>query len=72
VHIEVAPGRIEIRPWYVSTNDVHDGGQRRSDEQFGLTLLTRLCLRLGWELEPADTDALLLVFSRRGPAKLSG
>ena len=66
VQIDVGPGRVEIRPWCASTNDVIDGGQRRSDERFGLTLLTRLCRRLGWELEPADTgDALLLKFSGR-------
>jgi signal transduction histidine kinase len=72
VHIHVAPGRVEIRPWSVSTNDVHDGGQRRSDEGFGLTLLTRLCLRLGWELEPAEGGVLLLEFSRRASAQPSG
>ena len=66
VHIRVGQGRVEIRPWCVSTKDVHAGGQRRSDERFGLTLLTRLCQRLGWELDFADTDVLFLVFSRKG------
>ena len=69
VCIHVAPSRVEIRPWSVSANDVQDGGQRRSDERFGLTLLTRLCLRLGWELEPAqDAEILRLVFPRRASA----
>lgn len=73
VHIHVAPTRVEIHPWSVSAKDVPHGGQRRSDEQFGLTLLTRLCLRLGWEFEPAqDTETLRLVFSRHASAQPSG
>jgi signal transduction histidine kinase len=71
VQIDVAPGRVEIRPWCVSTNDEVEGGQRRSDERFGVTLLARLCLRLGWELQPADTDVLLLMFSRGAAAQQS-
>jgi hypothetical protein len=71
VQIEVAPGRVEIRPWCVSTSDALGSGQRRSDERVGLTLLARLCLRLGWELEPADTDVLLIMFSRDASAQQS-
>jgi len=73
VRIDVIPGRVEIRPWNVSANHVQDGGQTRSDEQFGLTLLTRLCLRLDWELEPAQgAEILRVVFSRHASAQPSG
>ena len=73
VHIDVAAGRVEIRPWSVSANDVQDDRQRRSDERFGLTLLSRLCQRLGWVLAPArDADTLRLVFSGGASSPPSG
>lgn len=69
VHVEVAPGLVRIRPWGVSTVDVPHGEQRRSDQRFGVTLLARLCLRLGWELDAAPgADVLFLRFpSATGP-----
>jgi len=66
VHVYVAPDRIEIWPWETSAEDA-ESPQRRSDERFGLTLLARLCQRLGWELTPTDT-VLRLEFSAGEPA----
>ncbi|MFL6592801.1 MAG: hypothetical protein ACJ8GK_08870, partial [Luteimonas sp.] len=72
VHIEVERGWVRLRPWGACDVDVRDGEQRRSDERFGLTLLSRLCQRLGWQLEATPAAGVLVLrFPDSTAARLS-
>ena len=61
--IIVKADRVELHPWL----DVPDfpaatDGQARSDRRYGMTLIGRLCTRLGWEIcVPTETGEPLTV-----------
>jgi signal transduction histidine kinase len=63
LRIDITANRIALGPLCRPSKPVDAGRQRRSDEQLGLTLVARVCERLGWELEfAAHSEVLLLIF----------
>lgn len=65
--IDIAADRIEIGPLDARSSAVEGDEQQRSDNWLGLTLVSRLCDRLGWRLALArDCTVLILQFSRDG------
>ena len=63
LRIDITANRIALGPLCRPSVLADDGRQRRSDEQLGLTLVARVCERLGWELEfAAHSEVLLLIF----------
>lgn len=61
--IVIKADRVELHPW-LDVPDVAtvNEGQARSDRRYGMTLIGRLCARLGWEIcVPAKTGEPLSV-----------
>ena len=61
--IVIKADRVELHPW-LDVLDVPAAveGQARSDRRYGMTLIERLCARLGWEIcVPARTGEPLTV-----------
>ena len=61
--IVINADQVELHPW-LDVPDVSPGNKRqaRSDRRYGMTLIGRLCARLGWEIcVPAKTGEPLSV-----------
>ena len=61
--IVIKADRVELHPWLdVPDAPTANEGQARSDRRYGMTLIGRLCARLGWEIcVPAKTGEPLSV-----------
>ncbi len=65
LHLLVRSDGVEIGPWNEGIETPQQGDdQTRSDRRFGLTLIARLCERMGWDLQLPlrNGDALVLRF----------
>jgi signal transduction histidine kinase len=67
LRIDISANRIALGPFAHHTAPADPGRQRRSDEHLGLTLVARVCERLGWELEFAPHAEMLLLMFKAPP-----
>lgn len=66
LRIDISANRIAFGP-LCRPSESSNARQRRSDEQLGLTLVARVCERMGWELEFAPHSELLLLMFKTPP-----
>jgi signal transduction histidine kinase len=68
LRIDISANRIAFGPLSLPSESLDARHQRRSDEQLGLTLVARVCERMGWALEFAPHAELLLLIFKTSPA----